>query len=91
MNIKPIGNRILVKAEETETQTKSGIFLPETIDKTDKQIGKVIALGEGEGLKKLNIKVGNKVVFDKFTGSDIQVDKVDYKFLKHEDILGVIE
>lgn len=91
MNIKPVGNRILVKPEVMEQKTKSGIVLPDTAEKEQKEQGTIVAMGDGEGLKKLNLKVGDKVIFGKYSGEEFQLEKVDYKFIKHEDILGTVE
>jgi len=91
MNIKPLGDRVLVKPLTTEEVTKSGIVLPDTADKEKKEQGEVVAVGEGEKVKKLNLKVGDKVLFGKYSGDDVEIEKVVYKFLKEEDILGVIQ
>jgi chaperonin GroES len=91
MNIKPIGNRILVKPEAVEQKTASGIILPDTAEKEQKEQGTIIAMGEGEGLKKLHLKIGDKVIFGKYSGEEISYNKVDYKFIKHEDVLGIVE
>jgi len=91
MNIKPLGDRILVKPLRAEEVTKSGIVLPDTAEKEKKEQGEVVAIGEGEKIKKLNLKVGDKVLFGKYSGDEVEMDKVEYKFLKDEDILGVIE
>ncbi len=91
MNIKPLGDRVLVKPLTTEEVTKSGIVLPETAEKEKKEQGEVVAIGAGEKIKKLGLKVGDKVLFGKYSGEEIEVGKIDYKFLKDEDILGVVE
>jgi len=91
MNIKPLGDRILVKPLTTEEVTKSGIVLPETSDKEKKEQGEIVAIGDGENIKKLKLKIGDKVLFGKYAGDEVEMDKVDYKFLKDEDILGVVE
>jgi chaperonin GroES len=91
MHIKPIGNRILVKQESMEQKTASGIVLPETMEKQQKEQGVIVAMGEGEGLKKLNLKIGDKVIFGKYTGDEVTFDKVEYKIIKHEDVLGIVE
>ncbi len=90
MQIKPLGDRILVKPLTSEEVTKSGIVLPDTAEKEKKEQGEIIAIGDGEKIKKLNLKVGDKVLFGKYAGDDAEVDKVEFKFLKDEDILGVI-
>ena len=91
MNIKPLGDRILVKPLASEEVTKSGIVLPDTADKEKKEQGQVVAIGDGEKIKKLNLKVGDKVLFGKYAGDEVEMDKVEYKFLKDEDILGVVQ
>lgn len=91
MNIKPLGDRILVKLLVAEEVTKSGIVLPGTAEKEKKEQGEVIAIGTGEKIKKLHLKVSDKVLFGKYSGDDVEMDKVDYKFLKDEDILGIVQ
>ncbi len=91
MNIKPLGDRVLVKPLRAEEVTKSGIVLPDTAEKEKKEQGEVVAIGEGEKIKKLNLKVGDKVLFGKYSGDEVEMDKVEYKFLKDEDILGIME
>jgi chaperonin GroES len=97
MNIKPLGDRILVKPLATEEVTKSGIVIPDTAEKEKKEQGEIIAIGEGEKIKKLNLKVGDKVLFGKYAGDDVELDnkesnsRVEYKFLKDEDILAVLQ
>ncbi|MBI2356166.1 MAG: co-chaperone GroES [Candidatus Doudnabacteria bacterium] len=95
MNIKPLGDRVLVKPLTQEEVTKSGIVLPDTAEKEKKEQGEVVAIGEGEKIKKLNLKIGDKVLFGKYSGDDVEMgegtNKVEYKFLKDEDILGIVE
>lgn len=91
MNLKPLGDRVVVKPLPKEETTKSGIILPETVNKESRQEGEIFALGNGEKLKKLNLKVGQKVVFSEFGGSDIKIDNDDYKILNHDDLLAIIE
>ncbi len=90
MQIKPIGDRILVKVLTAEQVTKSGIVLPDTAEKEKKEQGIVTAIGDGEKIKKLNLKIGDKVLFGKYTGDEVEMEKVDYKFLKDEDVLGIV-
>ena len=80
-----------MKLLNQEEVTKSGIVLPDTAEKEKKEHGLVEAIGEGEKIKKLNLKVGNKVLFGKYSGDDVEIDKVEYKFLKDEDVLGIVE
>lgn len=91
MKIKPLGDRILVKPQTAAEVTKSGIVLPDSAEKQQKEQGEVVAIGTGEKIKKLHLKVGQTVVFGKYSGEEIEIDKVEYKFLKDEDILGIVE
>lgn len=91
MNIQPLGDRILVRVlTETET-TKSGIVIPVTAEKEKKAEGEIVAIGEGEKIKKMKLTVGDKVMFGKYSGDEVQIDKVEHKFLKDEEILAVIK
>lgn len=74
-----------------EAVTHSGIVLPESADKQEKEQGEIVAIGSGQKIKKLHLKVGQTVVFGKYAGEEIEIDKVEYKFLKDEDILGTVE
>lgn len=101
MNVKPLGNRILVKPLTTEEVTASGIILPEIADKEKKTQGEIVAVGNGEDIEKLGLKVGDKVVFGKYSGDEIEVEengeKREYKVLNvgeekdESDVLAVIE
>jgi chaperonin GroES len=91
MNIKPLGDRVLVKPIKEEEITKSGIVLPDTVDKEKKAEGEIIALGNGEKLAKLNLKVGQKVLFEKWGGEEVKIGKEEYKILEGEKILAIIE
>lgn len=90
MNIKPLGNRVLVKPTKEE-QVKGGIILPETAEKERKEQGVVVAVGEGADIAKLNLKAGDKVIFGKYAGEEIKVNEEELRFLSHEDVLAVIE
>lgn len=90
MNIQPLGDRVLVKPLHAEEVTKSGIVLPDTAEKEKKEQGEVVAIGPGEKIQKMGLKVGDKVLFGKYAGDEVEVDKVEYKFLKDEDILGIV-
>jgi chaperonin GroES len=91
MKIKPLGDRILVKPLSSEEVTKSGIVLPESAEKEQKEQGEIVAIGGGEKIKKLKLTLGQQVVFGKYSGDEIEIDKVEHKFLKDEDILGIVE
>ena len=90
MNIKPIGERVLLKPIKKEEKTKSGILLSSKSSNTDtKNQAEVIALGKGEKLE--GIKVGDKVVFNKFSGNEIEDGDIKYLIVNADDILAVIE
>jgi len=89
MKLKPLGDRILVKPVKEEEVTKSGIVLPDTVDKEKKAEGEVVAIGEGEKVQKLNLKIGDKVLFGKYAGDEVEIEDVEYKILSHEDVFGV--
>lgn len=101
MKVKPLGNRILVKQMSTEEVTASGIVLPATADKEKKTQGTIMAVGNGEEITKLGLKVGDVVVFGKYAGDEIEVDegteKVEYKVLNagsekdESDVLATLE
>lgn len=96
MSIKPLGDRVLVqRLEEEEQKTSGGIYIPDTA-KEKPQRGKVMAVGPGrmneEGkLLPMNVKVGDEVLFGKYSGSDVKIDGVEYLIIKEDEIYGIIE
>ncbi|MFA6427865.1 MAG: co-chaperone GroES [Candidatus Magasanikbacteria bacterium] len=96
MNIKPLGDRILVKPVKEEEVTKSGIVLPDTVDKEKKMEGEVIAVGPGKLMENgqrapMDISVGQKVLFKKWGGEEVDIDGVEHKILNQDDVMAVIE
>jgi len=91
MKLKPLGDRVVVEPLTEEETTKAGIILPDTVDKEKKAEGKVIAIGDGEKITKLGLKEGDKVLFGKYAGEEVEVDDAEYKILSDEDVLAVIE
>lgn len=93
MAIKPLGNRVLIKKVEASATTKSGIILPGQA-KEQPQIAEVIAVGAGKfenGIKiEMEVKIGDKVVFPKYQGSEIKLDGIDYIIIEETDLLAVI-
>lgn len=94
MNIKPLGERVVLKVLESEERTKSGIVLPDTA-KEKPQMGKVLAVGAGKLLENgqkvaLDVKVGDKVLFAKYAGTEVKLDGEEYMVLKESDILAVV-
>ena len=91
MKLRPLGDRIVVMPKTEEEVTKSGIVLPDTVEKEKKEEGKIVGIGTGEKITKLGLKVGDTVMFGKYSGEDVTVDDVEYKVLKDEDVLAVLE
>ena len=87
MKLKPLGDRVLVKRAESETKTKSGIFIPDTAQEKTTQ-GVVVAVGEDEMIK---VKPKDKVLFDKYAGTEVKVDGEDHIIMRIDDIQAVIE
>lgn len=87
MNLKPLGDRVVIKQVEAEETTKSGIVIPTTA-KEQPQIAEVLAIGE-EVTEEL--KVGDKVIFSKYGGTEVKIDGQELTILKLEDILAVVE
>ena len=95
MKIRPLQDRVIVKRLEEEEKTKGGIIIPDTA-KEKPQEGKVIAVGKGkmtdEGkLIPLDVKVGDKILFGKYSGTEIKIEGDEHLIMREEDILGVIE
>ena len=94
MKIRPLHDRILVKREEEKGVKKGGIIIPDTA-KEKPQEGKVIAVGNGkvseEGTKiPLDVKAGDKILFGKYSGSEVKIDDEDYVIMKEDDVLAII-
>ncbi|MCK4904718.1 co-chaperone GroES [bacterium] len=95
MRIKPLNDRILVKRLEAEGKTKGGILLPETAKEKPKE-GEVISVGPGKILESgkrqsLELKKGDKIIFESYAGTEIKVDGKEYLLMKEDDVLGIIE
>lgn len=93
MNLKPLGDRVIIKVLEKEEKTSSGIVLPDKA-KEKPQEGEVMAVGAGkvldDGTKvQMEVKKGDKVVFSKYAGSEVKVDGEEYLILRQDDILAV--
>ena len=91
MKLKPLGDRIIVRPVTEEEVTKSGIVLPDTVEKEKKEEGEIIAIGDGEKITKLGLKEGDKVIFGKYSGEEVTIDDVEHKVLKDEDVLAKVE
>ena len=89
MKLKPMADNVLLKAHEAPETTVSGIVLA-TTNKEKPMIYEVVSVGPGTKDVTMTVSVGDKVVVGKFTGTDLTLDKVDYKFVKQDDILAVV-
>jgi chaperonin GroES len=95
MSIRPLSDRILVQRLDEETTTKSGIIIPDTAKEKPQQ-GKVVAVGNGKLLDNgtrvtPSVKPDEKVLFGKYSGTEVKFDGTEYLILREEDILGIIE
>jgi chaperonin GroES len=95
MKIRPLQDRVIVKRLEEEEKTKGGIIIPDTA-KEKPQEGKVVAVGKGKVTEEgkvipLDVKVGDKILFGKYSGSEIKIGGEEHLIMREEDILGVIE
>jgi chaperonin GroES len=96
MKIRPLGDRVVVKPIIEDITTKAGIVLPETVEKEKAEKGEVIAVGPGRLLDNgqivpMSVKVGDKVVFKKYSPDEIKVDDQELLIISEGDILGIIE
>jgi chaperonin GroES len=96
MNVRPLGDKIIVKRAEAQSKTASGIFLPETAKDKPKE-GKIIAVGNGHLNKDtgkympFTVKKGDRVIFNSYAGTEIKINDEELLIMTEEDILGVIE
>lgn len=94
MKVKPLGDRVVIEPSEGQEKTKGGIVLPDTA-KEKPQEGKVVAVGTGKKTEEgkiipLSVKVGDKVLYGKYSGTEITVDGEEYLIVKEEDILAIV-
>ena len=94
MAFRPLGDRVLVKRVEEETKTKGGIIIPDTA-KEKPQEGEVVAVGAGARddsgkVQPLELKAGDRILFGKWSGTEVKVDGEDLLIMKESDVLGVI-
>lgn len=95
MNIRPLGDRILVKRIQEEEKTKGGIIIPDTA-KEKPQEGRVVAVGKGKmtedgKLLAPDVKAGDRILFGKYAGSEIKLEGEEHLILREDDILGILE
>jgi chaperonin GroES len=95
MKIRPLQDLLIVKRVEEEEKTKGGIIIPDTAKEKPME-GKVIAVGKGKVLEDgkihpLDVKVGDRVLFGKYSGTEVKIDGEEHLIMREDDILGVIE
>jgi chaperonin GroES len=94
MNLKPLGDRVVIKPRKPEEKTKGGIFLPETASKDKPLMGIVMAVGSGKVMDDgtrapMEVKVDDEVIFSKYAGTEIKIDDDDYLIMREDDILAI--
>lgn len=93
--IRPLSDRIVVEPREVETKTAGGIVIPDSADKDKPIQGTVIAIGTGKFIDgkivPLQVKVGDKVLFGKYSGTNVKLDEKEYLVMREEDVMGVLE
>ena len=89
INFKPLADRVLVEPSEAEEKTSSGIIIPDTA-KEKPQKGKIVAIGNGTKDEKITVKVGDIVLYGKYSGTEINIDGTDYLIMKESDIFGIV-
>ncbi|HRU43036.1 MAG TPA: co-chaperone GroES [Spirochaetota bacterium] len=87
MTVKPLGERVLIEVKTSEEKTSGGIVIPQTAQEKTQE-GKVIAIGSSDVIK---VKVGDKVIYDKYAGTQIKIGDRDHLLIKFEEILAVID
>ncbi len=95
MKIRPLQDRVIVKRVEEEEKTKGGIIIPDTAKEKPME-GKIIAAGKGKVLEDgkihpLDVKVGDRILFGKYSGTEVKIDGEEHLIMREDDILGVIE
>ena len=89
LNVKPLADRVLVEPAPAETKTASGLIIPDSAKEKPQQ-GIVIAIGNGKPDEPMTVKVGDKVMYGKYSGSEIQLEGKDYLMMRESDILAII-
>lgn len=89
IKIRPLADRVLVQPAEAETKTASGIIIPDTA-KEKPQRGTVVAVGTGKKDEPMTVKVGDQVLYGKYSGTEVQIDGKDYLIMRESDIYAII-
>ena len=90
MTVKPLADRVLVKNDQAETKTASGLFIPEAAQEKT-QTAVVVEVGPGTDEDKITVKKGDRIMYDKYAGTQVKIDGEDHLILRMSDIIAVIE
>ena len=95
MNLRPLKDRVLIKYSEEPEKSAGGLFIPDTA-KEKPQRGEIVAVGSGKitddgKVQKMEVKVGDIVLFEKYSGSKINIDDTEYLIIREDDILGIVQ
>jgi chaperonin GroES len=89
LNIKPLGDRVVVQATEAEEKTASGIIIPDTAKEKPSQ-GKIVAVGKGKKDEPMTVKEGDTVLYGKYAGTEITIDGNDYLIMRESDVFAIV-
>lgn len=89
VNFRPLADRVLIEPTAAETKTASGIIIPDTA-KEKPQEGTVVAIGNGKADEPITVKVGDRVLYGKYSGSELKIDGKDYLIVRESDLLGIL-
>jgi len=89
LKIQPLSDRVLVQPQEAETKTASGLYIPDSAKEKPQQ-GKIVAVGKGKKDHDMTVKVGDIVLYGKYSGSELKYEGKDYLIMREEDILAII-
>ena len=91
MNIQPLADRVLVQPQEAEEKTAGGIIIPDTAKKERPIEGKVLAVGQGTKAEEMVLKVGDKVLYGKYSGTEVELDGENFLIMRQSDVLAVVK
>jgi chaperonin GroES len=89
VNIKPLADRVVIKAAEAEEKTKSGLYIPDNA-KEKPQRGTVVAVGQGKKDEPMTVKAGQTILYGKYSGTEVQLDGKDYLIMRESDIMAIL-
>lgn len=89
LNIRPLGSRVVIQAQEAETKTKSGIYIPDSAKEKPLR-GEVVAVGNGTKDEAMELKVGDVVLYGKYAGTKVEFDGTEYLIMNQSDVMAII-